>query len=177
MEILSTDDEAPELVTNLEVMNILSSQDSSQTKTRKKRKGKVQHVDWIQQHVHAYLSKTPCAHVQRDRMPSLVSRLKNDFGLTDAETLQVLNFMPRESVEIHLIIEDLPSRLTEERQEELLTLIGSYVTEENGDEKKLPAQEEIVEEQALDERAPKEEMLENGDMLEEQDAVIKTEPS
>uniref|UniRef100_A0A7S2EJ46 DNA-directed RNA polymerase III subunit RPC9 n=1 Tax=Trieres chinensis TaxID=1514140 RepID=A0A7S2EJ46_TRICV len=50
------------------------------------------------------------------------------FGLTDGEALQVLNLMPRETVEIHLMIEDLPSRMTEERQGELLELVGKYST-------------------------------------------------
>jgi len=178
MEILSTD-EAPDLVTNLEVMNILSKQASPNS--RKKRRGKVEHVDWIQQHVSEYLSKTPCAHVQRDRMPTLVERLKGDFGLTDAETLQILNFMPRESVEIHLIIEDLPSRLAEERQEELLTLIGSYITDdtEKTEDAKLPADEEILGE-VLDEIPKEHSIVENGDggeaMLDEK-AWIKAEPT
>mmetsp|Transcript_52168 Transcript_52168/g.77818 ORF Transcript_52168/g.77818 Transcript_52168/m.77818 type:complete len:99 (+) Transcript_52168:17-313(+) len=38
--------------------------------------------------------------------------------------------MPRESVEIHLLIEDLPSRLSEERQEELLGVIAKYAETE-----------------------------------------------
>eukprot|EP00978_Attheya_sp_CCMP212_P008360 scaffold19705_cov58-Attheya_sp.AAC.2 len=56
------------------------------------------------------------------------------FGLTDAETLQVLNMMPQESVDIHLMIEDLTVRMTEERQEELLELIQSYRQPEQLDE-------------------------------------------
>lgn len=169
MEILSTD-EAPDLVTNVEVMNILSSH---KHKTRKKQK---QHVDWIQQHVQGYLSKTPCANVQREDMPALVTRLKDDFGLTDAETLQILNLMPRESVEIHLIIQDLPSRLTEKRQEELLALIGSYIKDEKSNAK-LPADEEIVGE--VEDEIPNEDMIvENGDIvMRDETTPIKTEPS
>ena len=48
------------------------------------------------------------------------------FGLTDGETLQILNHMPSELVELHLMIEDLPSRMNDERQEELLALVGEY---------------------------------------------------
>lgn len=47
------------------------------------------------------------------------------FGLTDGEVVQVLNLVPRESVEIHLIVEDLTSRLSETRQEELLNVIAN----------------------------------------------------
>jgi hypothetical protein len=48
------------------------------------------------------------------------------FDLTPAESLQILNFMPTEPVEIHVLIEDLHSRMTERKQEELLALISSY---------------------------------------------------
>ena len=67
-------------------------------------------------------------------------QIQNGYGLTDGETLQILNHMPSELVELHLIIEDLPSRMSDERQEELLQLIGTYagrdeeVMEEDGDD-------------------------------------------
>mmetsp|Transcript_11876 Transcript_11876/g.18367 ORF Transcript_11876/g.18367 Transcript_11876/m.18367 type:complete len:213 (+) Transcript_11876:159-797(+) len=48
------------------------------------------------------------------------------FGLTDAETLQILNLMPTEPVEIHLMIEELHSRMTDEKRDELLEIISSY---------------------------------------------------
>ena len=57
-----------------------------------------------------------------------VNKITTGFGLTEAEAIQVLNFMPREPVEIHLMIEELNSRLTETRQEELLQLIQNYTT-------------------------------------------------
>ena len=49
-----------------------------------------------------------------------------NYGLTDAETLQILNLMPTEPVEIHLMIEDLTSRLNEDEQNRLLSLISEY---------------------------------------------------
>ena len=124
MEVLSTG-QTPRLVTNLEVMQLLSSSRTSCTKKRKH--NKLRHCDWIHEKVYEYLKKTPCTAVQTENMSTLVTELKEKFDLTAAESLQILNFMPRESVEIHLIIESLPSRLTEERQAELLSLIGSYV--------------------------------------------------
>eukprot|EP00551_Chaetoceros_affinis_P011233 CAMPEP_0203672128 /NCGR_PEP_ID=MMETSP0090-20130426/7728_1 /ASSEMBLY_ACC=CAM_ASM_001088 /TAXON_ID=426623 /ORGANISM="Chaetoceros affinis, Strain CCMP159" /LENGTH=204 /DNA_ID=CAMNT_0050537381 /DNA_START=145 /DNA_END=759 /DNA_ORIENTATION=+ len=48
------------------------------------------------------------------------------YGLTDAETLQVLNLMPTEPVEIHLMIEDLSNRLDEDEQNSMLELISQY---------------------------------------------------
>ena len=49
-----------------------------------------------------------------------------NFGLTDAETLQILNHMPTLPVEIHLMIEDLTSRLSDDDQNNLLRLISEY---------------------------------------------------
>ena len=50
----------------------------------------------------------------------------DNYGLTDSETLQILNLMPTEPVEIHLMIEDLSSRLNEDEQNNLLELISKY---------------------------------------------------
>lgn len=51
---------------------------------------------------------------------------RKNFGLTDAETLQILNHMPTIPVEIHLIIEDLTNRLNDEEQNSLLELISQH---------------------------------------------------
>jgi hypothetical protein len=72
--------------------------------------------------------------------------------------------MPRESVELFLIIKDLPSRLSEKRQEELLALIASCTHDSKQKD-----------------TASKEAVMENGDasvMLrekEQNDVVVKTE--
>mmetsp|Transcript_12450 Transcript_12450/g.27418 ORF Transcript_12450/g.27418 Transcript_12450/m.27418 type:complete len:152 (-) Transcript_12450:772-1227(-) len=83
--------------------------------------------DWIETNILSYISMTPCAIMQiKPSMDEVVHKLKTveGFGLTDAETLQILNHLPTEVVELHLLIEDLPSRLTEERQEELLRCVS-----------------------------------------------------
>lgn len=51
---------------------------------------------------------------------------KKGFGLTDGETVQILNLIPSESVEIHLMIDDLSRRLTESQQDDLLRTIRQY---------------------------------------------------
>ena len=56
------------------------------------------------------------------------------YGLTDAETLQILNHMPTEQVDIHLMIEDLPSRLDEDEQTKLLELIAQHAGTEEVEE-------------------------------------------
>jgi hypothetical protein len=160
MEILSTEsnDEAPELVTNFEVLQLLSSHKP------KKKSHPQSHVDWIKDHVQSYLKTTPCASIKKDKLPPLIQQLQHEFCLTSAETLQIVNFMPRESVELFLIIKDLPSRLSEKRQEELLALIASCTHDSKQKD-----------------TASKEAVMENGDasvMLQEKeqnDVVVKTE--
>ena len=46
--------------------------------------------------------------------------------VTEAESIQILNLMPTEPVEIHLMVEDLHSRMSETKQEEFLNMIQSY---------------------------------------------------
>lgn len=96
------------------------------------------------------------------------------FGLTDAETLQILNLLPREPVEIHLMIEELHSRMTDEKRDELLQIIASYAdkSEETADAN----MEEV------DEISPSENGHMNGhdgemELHESNDTAIKDEPS
>eukprot|EP00531_Pseudo-nitzschia_arenysensis_P008356 CAMPEP_0116155358 /NCGR_PEP_ID=MMETSP0329-20121206/22266_1 /TAXON_ID=697910 /ORGANISM="Pseudo-nitzschia arenysensis, Strain B593" /LENGTH=230 /DNA_ID=CAMNT_0003652389 /DNA_START=136 /DNA_END=828 /DNA_ORIENTATION=+ len=69
------------------------------------------------------------------------------YGLTEAEALQILNFMPQEPVEIHLMVDDLHDRMSETKQEEFLNMIRSYntaVETPNGDTANTTATEEVV---------------------------------
>ena len=83
--------------------------------------------------------------------------IRNGYGLTDGETLQILNHMPSELVELHLIIEDLPSRMSDERQEELLQLIGTYAGRD------VNQDEEAIEEDDAAQQGEGEEDVEEGD--------------
>jgi RNA polymerase Rpb4 len=109
----------------------IAARNEGQKDNDKQRRSRVvsRQRDWIEERVLEYLKLTPCSQADPNKMPQLVQRLNaktnEGFDLTDAETLQVLNFMPLESVEIHLMIEDLQSRMPEERQDELLRLIAS----------------------------------------------------
>ncbi|VEU37305.1 unnamed protein product [Pseudo-nitzschia multistriata] len=75
---------------------------------------------------------------------------KGCYALTEAETLQVLNFMPQEMVEIHLMVEDLHDRMSEAKQEEFLEMIRSYntsveTTEKDSSNDVEEDEEEVVE--------------------------------
>jgi len=169
----------PALVTNIEVMHILSdnlearNQESVKTdeieeQNQKREAVKLRHRDFIEETVYNYLQYTPCAQTEIGKMPEFVQILKNPkakteksenldladnitsssaefverdennkrdegsgFGLTDSETLQILNHVPKEPVEIHLLIEDLPTRFNDDEQQELLQCIEKHLCTNN----------------------------------------------
>ncbi len=121
----------------------------------KSTKGPFHQRDWIEQTVLGYLKSSPVgsSDLNMSEMPKLietlrreeaittaasdaaVKKLKTDadqdimqgYGLTTAETLQVLNHLPTSLVELHLLIEDLEKRVPdEEKQMEFLKLICQY---------------------------------------------------
>ena len=57
------------------------------------------------------------------------------FDLTDGEILQILNLLPKEQVDLHLIIQECESRFDEQKREDLINLIAKYSenTVENDD--------------------------------------------
>lgn len=167
METLKNHLGAPILITNTELLHILSEKcskrqaeqeaveqeqednNSASDQTRQKpkqRRDRFQHRDYIEESTLAYLESTRCSQDLK-ALPTLVETLKGNaedggFGLTDGETLQMLNTMPTESVELHLIVEDLQSRLSEERRNELLVIVSQYAK---------PPEEHQFEEEETDE--------------------------
>ncbi|CAB9524209.1 III subunit RPC9 [Seminavis robusta] len=133
-------------------------------KKNNKRNKHFRHRDWVEEEVHRYLTTTPCVKLDPNRRQEFHDKLKsrkkvalsssageageNDddgengelkssltgFGLTEAEALQIMNTMPTEPVEIHLMVDELQSRMTETRQEEFLAFIASYCKPEGGDD-------------------------------------------
>lgn len=137
----------PDLITNIEVLTLLEErvslrnaeeeeaekEEGSNGKKKKKRANhKLRQRDWIEEQVVTYLKNTPCAKVDFDKLPPLVSKLrstsKDGFGLTPAETLQILNHMPTEEVDIHLMIDDIQTRLVpEDKHEALLETVRTCI--------------------------------------------------
>eukprot|EP00594_Rhizosolenia_setigera_P009845 CAMPEP_0178956844 /NCGR_PEP_ID=MMETSP0789-20121207/10521_1 /TAXON_ID=3005 /ORGANISM="Rhizosolenia setigera, Strain CCMP 1694" /LENGTH=252 /DNA_ID=CAMNT_0020638901 /DNA_START=72 /DNA_END=830 /DNA_ORIENTATION=- len=72
---------------------------------------------------------------------------KKGFELAPFEILQVLNLMPTEKVELHLIIDEISKRIpTDEKQDELIELIQSYIIKPEEEEGQL-AEEDYLDEE------------------------------
>ena len=146
MEVLKSGD-APLLISNVEVSTLLkerAAKRSSKTKANiydEITNTPFQNRNWIEDSVLSYLSSSPCSNVEKlEDMSTFVQKLQSDpsmngYGLTNTETLQVLNHLPSSLVELHLLIEDIESRQGfvgdehisgEEKQEEFLSLIARY---------------------------------------------------
>lgn len=147
----SGDSHGPALLTNLEVMELLQERLVARADAldgNNKKAPAFESRDWIEQTVFDYLKSSPAgsSQVKLDDMPKLVKTLRREpsaataasdveldadnlkgYGLTTAETLQVLNHLPTSLVELHLLIEDLEKRIPEEeKQMEFLRLLAQY---------------------------------------------------
>lgn len=142
----------PQLISNAKVLEILNNQQPSRRHHKRQRGVPARHVA---KQVQKYLQTTPCCRIrsstqqQEELMQKLQCKKKRallppppsanthetataqaqqeatGFGLTHAEAIQCLNMVPTELVEIHLIVEDLPGRLSERQQQDLLALLIS----------------------------------------------------
>lgn len=166
MEVLKSGD-APSLVSNLEVMQLLQerkaarqSQGAKPGEESSNKSNQFQNRDWIEQTVLNHLQSSPVggSDVKLDEIPKLVERLRRDtgatrlsalsikeeevnsqsdgdeeqplgYGMTNAETLQVINHLPTSLVEVHLLIEDIEKREhldEEEKQMKFLRLVSKF---------------------------------------------------
>jgi hypothetical protein len=145
---LSPDIDSPSLITNVEVLEALRARSNSFNKRFENRA-------WCREAVIEYLQSTRCTKINPKRMLELKGILmspkkrnlatfsSNDDGalhdededvtcstgfcLTEAEAVQVINNVCTEPVEIHLMVEELHTRMTEMEQDSLLELIGEYI--------------------------------------------------
>ena len=151
MEVL-TESDSPVLISNAEVLEMISQNidrrkaaeaRNSKKKRRRDKPSKFIHRDWIEENVYRYLQRTPCVDISdplklksklmasKKQQTNINGNYSNankrtGFDLTEAESLQIVNFLPKEPVEIHLMVEEMHARMSEERQGELLELIISH---------------------------------------------------
>ena len=171
-------------------------------------KNKFAHRDWIQEQVLQYLKSTACVNLHISKLNELKSKCmstkknkrrpqqKNErqqstpltasqtsgYGLTEAEAIQILNFMPQEPVEIHLMVEDLHARMSETKQEEFLAMIRSYnssLTNNNDDDEdqSIPAVNDEKSDEIVDESIKLLEQAEDHTLCDDHDnqVLIKRE--
>lgn len=164
-------------------------------KQDRKVKNRFEHRDWIQENVLEYLKGTPCINIPKSKLQELKSKCMSGgsssssptkkkrrtsessppkaspttgYGLTEAEALQILNFMPQEPVEIHLMVDELHDRMSEAKQEEFLDMIRSYNTSvetpDNGEDKVAGTDEVVKDSIEMLEKAGNQALQEDTDM-------------
>ncbi|GAA5968458.1 hypothetical protein JCM8115_006395 [Rhodotorula mucilaginosa] len=72
-------------------------------------------------------------HPMRRQTSAAVAQLLDgldDYDLTKSERLQIVNLAPTTLVELHVCIEDLAERFSDDRQEALLELVRSHLSSE-----------------------------------------------
>lgn len=160
MPTIQPETRPPVLVSNQEVMELLERR-MMKNRSSNKRKRPSKHCEWIEEKVVQHLQTTPCVRLNASRRDELRSTLQSTkksttgFALTDAESVQILNSMPAEPVELHLLIEDLHARMTDRQQKELLQFITSFRKDEKDEESPSSRRNEnetaVQAEDALDE--------------------------
>mmetsp|Transcript_27678 Transcript_27678/g.58244 ORF Transcript_27678/g.58244 Transcript_27678/m.58244 type:complete len:151 (-) Transcript_27678:126-578(-) len=73
-----------------------------------------------------YLDGTRCSALTSESVQELLQAVK-PFKLMRAETLMLLNTLPRSLVEVHLVVEECEERLSLEERQRLLALVAKAV--------------------------------------------------
>jgi len=107
-------------VTNYEVYDTLKKSRSQFLK----RKDEAPNIPTIADQVLEYLGETSVINQTPQAIQNCLSATKA-YNLTLAEHLQVINLAPTTEVEIHLIVEECPERLSREESLQLLATINS----------------------------------------------------
>lgn len=115
------------MLSNYEVLNLLSDMHKGQSKQSKQQTN----LATISYEITHYLEQTACAKQSPEIIASFIKALE-PFKLTKAEKIQLLNLRPTTAVEIQLIVEESEERLTEEQIYELLDIVKEHLP--GGDE-------------------------------------------
>lgn len=108
-----------EAITNYEVLQCLRY--SSRYRADHPTKESAEKIK-LEEQIREHLNTTPALGQRREKLTSLCSSLKK-YDLSKGEILQILNNMPKETVELYLIIPDIEERVNEQHVSEILNLI------------------------------------------------------
>ncbi len=114
------------LLTNIEVMELLKEKAESRAKTSSATATQLefQNREAVTSKVIKYGERMGYGKYTSAGIASMLSQIKaSNYGLTEAELMQIGNMLPRQVVELHPLIEDCDKRFDEEKLESLLETI------------------------------------------------------
>eukprot|EP00249_Psilotum_nudum_P010499 c22576_g1_i1 orf=803-1234(-) len=107
------------LLTNFEVLDLLRSHGADHDPL-----ASAESVTPSECRVYDYIRKTPAGTQTRESVQHYFKEIDN-YVLTKAERLQIVNLRPSTAVEVHLIVEDCEERMTDEAVEQFIETIAS----------------------------------------------------
>ncbi|KAK8814782.1 hypothetical protein WA556_006821, partial [Blastocystis sp. ATCC 50177/Nand II] len=112
------------LITNAEVLHCL------QESGEEKHKSRCDEYNWVRRTVTRYLEMTPAGHLTQEKMETFLGRLqefeqRNNIKFTPNEKMQMMNIVPVQPVDVHIIVEECPERMTDDQVDELISIVTS----------------------------------------------------
>lgn len=116
MEVI---DECSSIISNREVLDLLQSTSGN----------KHTNLATILYETTSYLESSPASGFSMSNLAEFLDVIKErKYSLTKLEKIQIANLKPQNETELHLIIDNIEEKLTEEQRNDLLMLIQSYLT-------------------------------------------------
>ncbi|KAG2237874.1 RNA polymerase Rpb4-domain-containing protein [Thamnidium elegans] len=136
------------LISNYEVLKLLEESQEAQKRVQNADPlvEYPEHLRTVQFELTEYLKETPCSTQTPEQVSDFLQALSK-YDLTKAEKLQILNWRPKSTVEIYLIIEECEERFSEEDLEEMLnSIIITLPRDDDEVEEEEEEGEEVMEE-------------------------------
>ncbi|KAI7829997.1 RNA polymerase Rpb4-domain-containing protein [Kickxella alabastrina] len=136
------------LLTNYEVLLVLQEEDERHKAQQSSGQGRYpENVTTLKFEALQYLNNTACTTQSVEQISELKRQLE-EYELTKAEILQIINLRPKTLVEFHFIIEECGERFGAEDLEQLVEIVAAALPRD--DEEGEDAEEEGDDEGAMD---------------------------
>lgn len=87
----------------------------------------------------SYLDSSPTSSYSFDSLTKFWSVIKErNYKLTKLEKVQIANLKPQNLTELHLIVDNIEEKLSDEQQNDLITLIQTMLVTVDGDQFENP---------------------------------------